>query len=140
MSDDTIILYTDGAYSGLRNQGGWAFYIPKYKLKVCNNQKETTNNQMELMAVIQALNFIESSNLPETHIIIYSDSGYVIGGMTGKYNICTNQNLWQEINNIKSKLCNRTIEIQYIKAHTGERNGNYIVDQLANLMSQINNE
>ena len=55
--------FTDGAYSPTRNQGGWAYYCPELHLRVCGEQIETTNNRMELTAVIKALEFIIDSNL-----------------------------------------------------------------------------
>ena len=76
-----IELYTDGACSGNPGPGGWA-YILKHpatgKVEECSgSERETTNNRMEIMAVIQGL---ESLKKP-CHFELYSDSQYVIYGL-----------------------------------------------------------
>ena len=71
-----IVLYTDGACSGNPGMGGWgAILIYKNIEKVLSGgEKETTNNRMELTAVIKGLEKIKES----CHIDIYSDSAYVV--------------------------------------------------------------
>ena len=83
-----ILIYSDGAYSRLRNVGGYAFIIQYlvfntehelYELKKESNFSQevisTTNNRMELQGVIDALNFLKK---PFDNIEIISDSTYVV--------------------------------------------------------------
>jgi ribonuclease HI len=129
-------IYTDGAYSSKTEKGGWAFYMPDYKMRVCGSDSNTTNNRMELTAVIKALEFVVDSNLPDKELNIYSDSNYVVQTMLGNFSKKTNMDLWDKLDLILDGLIAKKIIWNHIKGHTGEKNGNYIVDLLANLTSQ----
>lgn len=133
--DNTVIFYTDGAYSSSKKKGGWAFYCPQYKLKICHGEMETTNNRMEMTAAIKVLEFIDSSNLPEKNIVIYSDSKYLIETMKGNYQMKTNLDLWSQINDLRDGLVSKNIIWIHVKGHNGHPE-NEIVDKLANLASQ----
>ncbi|MBO5394736.1 MAG: ribonuclease HI [Clostridia bacterium] len=75
-NDRNIVLYTDGACSGNPGMGGWgAILMYKGVEKVLSGgEKETTNNRMELTAVIKGLEKIKGSQ----HVDVYSDSAYVV--------------------------------------------------------------
>ena len=71
-----IVLYTDGACSGNPGKGGWGailFYGDKKK-EISGGEKETTNNRMELTAVIKGLEALKES----CNVEVYSDSAYVV--------------------------------------------------------------
>ena len=73
----TIELYTDGACSGNPGPGGWAFVVVEQGIAIYNtggSEKHTTNNRMELLGVIRAL---QALNKP-CQVTIYSDSKYVV--------------------------------------------------------------
>ena len=93
MTDYTI--FTDGAYSFARKQGGCAFVILNSKGKeVAEYSKcfvNCTNNQMEMMACIIALESIKTPS----EILIMSDSMYVIGTYTKNWRRKKNQKLWE---------------------------------------------
>jgi len=132
-----IDFYTDGAYSSKKQRGGWAFYCPELRIRVCNTELHTTNNRMELIAAIKALEFADESNLIDyKDIVIFSDSAYLVETMNGKFQKKTNIDLWDKLDNLVASMYNHRISFKHIKAHTGEKNGNYTVDLLANLMSQ----
>lgn len=80
---DRVSIFCDGACSGNPGPGGWGAIIASEKQRsvweLGGRQERTTNNQMELTAVIQALEFIESFR---AEISIYTDSTYVIRGIT----------------------------------------------------------
>ena len=135
--NNTITFYTDGAYSGSKKKGGWALYSPQYNLRICHGEMNTTNNRMEMMAVIKALEFVVDSNIPEKHIVIISDSKYVIETMKGNYQKKTNLDLWDKMDMLVSALFAKTITWKHVKGHTGLTAGNDVVDHLANLVSQI---
>lgn len=91
-----IEVYTDGAYSSSRNQGGLGIvFIKDNKViaKFSKTYKNTTNNRMELMAVIIALQSIKDEN----EITIYSDSMYVIGTATQGWKRKKNLDLWKNM-------------------------------------------
>ena len=74
-------IYTDGACSGNPGKGGWAAIIldsSTNQTDISGSEKNTTNNRMELMAPIMALNIFKK----ESEITIYTDSKYVKDGIT----------------------------------------------------------
>lgn len=132
-----VSFWTDGAYSSSKKHGGWAFYCPQYRLKVCHQEWNTTNNRMELLAAIKALEFVIDSALPEKEIVIYSDSKYLVETMSGNYSKKTNLDLWTQLDDLVHELFNKQIKFIHVKGHTGEANENDIADKLANLVSQM---
>lgn len=75
-----VIVYTDGACSGNPGPGGWGailIYGSKEK-ELSGGEKHTTNNRMEMMAVIEALKAMNKS----CHVKIHSDSALIINAMT----------------------------------------------------------
>ena len=79
MDKKTVIIYTDGACSGNPGPGGWGAIL-SYKgieKELSGGEKQTTNNRMELTAVIKALSALKESCVVE----LYSDSKYVIDAL-----------------------------------------------------------
>ena len=77
---NTVTLYTDGACSGNPGPGGWGAIL-EYKgheREMSGGESSTTNNRMELTAVIQGLMALKESCVVE----LYSDSKYVIDGLS----------------------------------------------------------
>lgn len=129
--------YTDGAYSPVTKTGGWAVYCPELSLRITNQEKNTTNNRMELTAVINTMKFLLNVKLKNIAVNIYSDSLYVINTLKGLYSIKVNLDLWTEALNLLSLVHQQGITVNWIhiKGHAGHIN-NEIVDRLANLLSQ----
>ena len=77
---NTVVIYTDGACSGNPGPGGWGSVLlyNGHRREMSGGDAETTNNRMEMMAVIQAL---ESLKRP-CSVMIYTDSVYVMKGIT----------------------------------------------------------
>lgn len=137
-SKKNIIVYTDGACLGNPGLGGWGAIIinQKNEKKISGGSKLTTNNRMEMLAVIEALKSIETASL----VTLYTDSKYIINGISlwidkWKGNNWTSSNkkpiknidLWKMIDSFTIK---HTIEWKWVKGH----NGNYYneeVDKLA---------
>ena len=76
-------VYTDGSLKSLGSKrcGGWAYVVisnTKMIYTDSGGEYDTTNQRMELMAVYQAIKYLESIRRPEDRVIIYSDSAYVI--------------------------------------------------------------
>ena len=92
-------IYTDGSCKLSDNSGGWAIYCPELNITICGNEKNTTNNVMELKAIGSVFKYLIQCNIENLEIIIHSDSAYSIGSIindwNSKYNI-------EYINNLKS--------------------------------------
>jgi len=135
-----IEIYTDGACKGNPGIGGWGVWF-KYadsEKELCGGALQTTNNRMELMAAIQAL---ESLNQP-CEIILYSDSKYVLQGITdwlqnwkkrgwktAAKKPVKNEDLWRRLDTAMQQ---HEIEWTWVKGHSGNY-GNDKADSLANL-------
>lgn len=126
MSKCTI--YTDGAYSSSRDQGGWAFVVLKDDMKIHSSffsEEVTTNNRMEIRAVMEACKWAKVNGYNE--ITIISDSMYVIGTMTKSWKRKKNVDLWEEFDKIIKGM---TIDFQHVKGHNGDKY-NDLCDALA---------
>lgn len=121
------IIYTDGScLSNPGGKGGWAAVIideKKLEWLISGNDNSTTNNRMELQAVIEALDFLEDND----ECIIFSDSQLVINCAIGKWKRNANKDLW-EIYDLKSK--NKKISYEWVKGHNGNEY-NELVDNVA---------
>lgn len=127
-----IEVYTDGAYSSSRNQGGLGIvFIKDNKIiaKFSKTYKNTTNNRMELMAVIIALQSIKDEN----EIIIYSDSMYVIGTATQGWKRKKNLDLWEKYDAVIDLF--KTVTFKHVKGHSTNMFNN-LCDEMAVAASQ----
>ena len=137
---EPIQIYTDGACRGNPGCGGWGCIINDNgdEKEKRGYQARTTNNRMELTAVIEAL----KSTPNETRIVIYTDSKYVMDGinqwiirwkkngwMTAAKKIVKNKDLWLVLDRL---ICSRQISWVWVKGHAGNE-GNERADYLANL-------
>ena len=134
-----VTIYTDGACRGNPGPGGWGAFL-EYGGKqrtLHGGENPTTNNRMELTAVIKALEAIKVN----CQIELYSDSKYVLQGITEwmpnwkKRNWLTaskkpvqNVDLWQELDSL---VVDHEINWHWVKGHSGDP-GNERADQLAN--------
>lgn len=125
-------LITDGAYSSKRNKGGVGIVFLKNDIKILEYSKafnNTTNNQMELLAVLIGLKFIKK---PINNLLIITDSMYVIGCAIKGWKRKKNTELWnkfdKEYNRVREMCPN--IMFKHIKGHTGDKWNTYC-DNLA---------
>lgn len=131
-----IQIFTDGAAKGNPGPGGYGVYM-RYKgheKKISEGFRLTTNNRMELLAVIVAL---ESLKTPDIPVTIYSDSKYVVDAINQGwvfswekkgYKDKKNPDLWQRFLRIYRTLKN--VSFVWVKGHAGHAE-NEMVDQLA---------
>ncbi len=138
MDSDILHIYTDGACSGNPGRGGWGVYIQKGKEKIELNgsDKSTTNNRMELLAVIQALRYVDKNS----KIKLFTDSKYVMQGIqewilkwktnnwkTSNKKDVKNKDLWMDLDELVEL---HNIDWIWVKGHSGHF-GNEIADKLA---------
>lgn len=136
---DSVKIYTDGACKGNPGPGGWGALLlfGEHRKELFGGEKETTNNRMELMAAIEALNAL--SRPCQVHLI--TDSSYMKDGITKwmanwkKRNWKTasgspvkNRDLWE----LLDQACDRhEVHWGWVKGHAGDP-GNEAADALAN--------
>lgn len=134
------VVYTDGACSGNPGPGGWGVLIEKdgEAQTLSGGEAQTTNNRMELLAAITALETLPAGD----PIALYTDSQYVKGGITGwivnwKRNgwktsakkPVKNADLWRRLDEAAKA---HSVEWRWIKGHAGHP-GNERADELARL-------
>ncbi len=119
---EEVIIYTDGACSGNPGPGGWGSILMygEHKKEVSGGKKDTTNNVMELTAVIEALKLLKF----KCKVSLYSDSAYVVNAFNQKWiygwmkngwknaskEPVKNKELWQELYDLT-----KTHEVTFIK-------------------------
>ena len=125
---DKVIIYTDGACRGNPGSGGWGAIL-QYKgntKELYGGERETTNNRMELTAVIKAL---EALTKP-CQVQLHSDSKYVLQGITewlpnwkkrgwktANKGAVKNEDLWCKLDAVRER---HQIEWLWVKGHSGE--------------------
>jgi len=135
----SVEIFTDGACRGNPGPGGWGVLM-RYgteERSLFGGEKETTNNRMELTAVIEGL----AALTQPCQVILTSDSTYVLKGIqewmpswkkrgwkTASKKPVKNVDLWQKLDRVIGE---HKIEWRWVKGHSGHRE-NEIADQLAN--------
>ncbi len=131
MQTTKIEIYTDGSCIGNPGPGGWGAVILRdgSETKLSGGTKDTTNNRMEMTAVIEALKSLhkEEKDLQNCKISIYSDSNLIIQTMVQGWKKKANLDLWGEIEKLKGWL---NIDWIWVKAHNLDKY-NEMADQLA---------
>ena len=131
-----IKIYTDGAYSSSRDQGGWAFVVVEDDLKTYSQfypVKNTTNNRMEILAAMEACKWAKERN--KRDITSLTDSMYVIGTMTQNWKRKKNVDLWIEFDEVVEGM---NIKFEHVKGHNGDKY-NSLCDVLAVQASHCEN-
>ena len=136
---DKVTIYTDGACKGNPGAGGWGVFMQykTHKKEFCGGEQNTTNNKMELMAAIMALEALNQS----CEVALYTDSKYVLQGITewmdnwkkrgwktAAKKPVKNENLWRRLDKAIGR---HRISWIWVKGHSGDP-GNEKADELAN--------
>lgn len=144
-----IRIFTDGACSENPGPGGWAavFNTPKKCFTISGFELMTTNNRMELQAVVESIRKVSTiKNADKIDFELYSDSAYVVnainnkwvekwrmnGWKTTKQEDVKNRELWEEFMVLRTKAlsCGIYVQVIKIKGHAGNT-FNEMVDRLA---------
>lgn len=133
-----VEIYTDGACSGNPGPGGWGVLMRYngHEKEICGGEDETTNNRMEMMAVIKALEALKKAS----HVKLYTDSKYVMHGITewmdgwkaknwktASKKPVKNKDLWVQIDDLVNQ---HSVEFIWVKGHAGHPE-NERADELA---------
>lgn len=134
-----VTLYTDGACSGNPGKGGWGAVLlfGQFEKQMSGVNELTTNNQMELTAVIEGLKALKEP----CEVLVYSDSAYVVNAFNNDWISGWQQNNWR--NSKKDPVANRElweelieltkihkVTFNKVKGHAGDKY-NEICDSLA---------
>lgn len=131
-----LSVYTDGACIGNPGPGGWAWASSREKYGSGSSGGKTTNNRMEIMAVLEALRAHPGENLR-----IHSDSRYVVDCVTKGWHVKWARNGWRTSNRtdvlnrdlwevLVRELAGRDVQMVWVRGHAGNRM-NEFVDRLA---------
>lgn len=137
-----IKIYTDGASRGNPGSGGWGAIIDldENVTEIGGKDKRTTNNRMELTAVVESLEYLENKGYPGAKVSFFTDSSYVANGINSWINSWRKNNwknkagqeianidLWQKLDNLLNIFEVRVIDIE---GHVGI-SANERADQIA---------
>lgn len=130
--ENKIIVYTDGSCLGNPGPGGWGAIIIDQgeETPISGAAKDTTNNRMEMQAIIEALTHLHSKypdNLNKKPIEIYSDSNLIIQTFKQGWKKKANTDLWAELEKLTAWL---NISWNWVKGHSTNKYNN-LVDELA---------
>jgi ribonuclease HI len=134
-----VVIHTDGACKGNPGPGGWGALLVSgaHEKELFGGQKHTTNNRMEMMAVIEALGALKGP----CRVVLYTDSSYVQKGITewitgwkargwrtADKKPVKNEDLWRLLDMAAAR---HQVEWRWVKGHAGDP-GNERADALAN--------
>lgn len=138
-SSARVVIYTDGACKGNPGPGGWGVWMKSgaHEKQMCGGEAVTTNNRMELTAVIEALTALKRP----CDVVLYTDSEYVRKGITewihgwktrgwktADKKPVKNVELWQRLDALSQ---GHRIDWRWVRGHAGDP-GNEKADALAN--------
>lgn len=139
MNMDKVEIFTDGACKGNPGPGGWGAWLKngEHEKEICGGELNTTNNRMELMAVIEALGSLTRA----CDVVVHTDSQYVQKGIsewihgwkkrgwkTAAKEPVKNADLWQALDAAQAR---HKVEWRWVRGHNGHP-GNERADLLAN--------
>jgi len=135
MQERKIEIYTDGSCIGNPGPGGWGtlIIIDGKEIELSGHEPDSTNNRMEMTAIIKALEWIRNESglnhedLQTHKMSIYSDSNLIIQTINQGWKKKANTDLWAQIDKLRAWL---DISWTWVKAHASNKNNNR-VDKLA---------
>ncbi len=143
-TNNAVEIFTDGACSGNPGPGGWGAILRwrGEEKEIYGGEPDTTNNRMEMMAAIQALEGIKRA----TNVVLYTDSTYLRDGITkwihgwkrngwktAAKKPVKNEDLWRRLDDA---LADHEIDFRWVKGHSGHPE-NERADELARLGVEV---
>jgi ribonuclease HI len=131
-----IDIFTDGSCLGNPGPGGWGVLIRNNDnngdIEMSGSQPDTTNNRMEMSAVLKAFEYLIEHDISDSLLSIHTDSSLVVNTFTQNWKKKKNTDLWALIETAYSKLYSKgnTFEWNWVKGHAGHEE-NERVDDLA---------
>ncbi len=140
MAAEVVHIYSDGACKGNPGTGGWGALLVsgRHRKEICGGEHDTTNNRMEMTAVIRALQLLKKHSTVQVH----TDSQYVQKGVsewlanwkkrgwrTANGKPVKNQDLWQLLDELSQQ---HHVEWNWVRGHAGHPE-NERADALANM-------
>jgi len=124
VAQPAVTIYTDGSYKD--NEGGWAatLYYRNQTIQLAGHATNTTNNRMELTAILKALQSLKK----RSNVVIYTDSQYAQQGMnivelwqrrgwkTKEGKDISNRDLWEQLLALKQK---HNVRVEWVRGHSG---------------------
>lgn len=144
VTNTAVEIFTDGACSGNPGPGGWGAILRwrGEEKEIYGGEPDTTNNRMEMMAAIQALEGLKRA----TNVVLYTDSTYLRDGITkwihgwkrngwktAAKKPVKNEDLWRRLDDA---LADHEIDFRWVKGHSGHPE-NERADELARLGVEI---
>ncbi len=138
MPEHVVEIFTDGACSGNPGPGGWGAVMRTHgkEVELCGGEANTTNNRMELLAVIRSLDALKS----RCQVSVYTDSQYVQKGIsewihgwkrrgwrTASKSPVKNEDLWRQLDTLASA---HEVKWHWVRGHAGHKE-NERADELA---------
>ena len=142
MNSNSILIFTDGSSKGNPGPGGFGAIIvhDKNVTELGGREDHTTNNRMELNAAIESLFFLEDSQLKANNLKLFTDSSYLINGITkwifswqkkgwisSQREKVMNRDLWEKLYEVTQ---GKNIEWKYVAGHSGH-SANERCDEIA---------
>lgn len=143
---EEVIIYTDGACSGNPGPGGWGSILmyKDNKKEISGGKKDTTNNVMELTAVIEALKLLKF----KCKVSVYSDSAYVVNAFNQKWiygwmkngwknaskEPVKNKELWQELYELTKV---HEVNFVKVKGHSDNEYNNRCDEMARNAITRL---
>lgn len=118
-----IEAFTDGSCKGNPGPGGWCAILLKKNISkpfkiLRGRETATTNNRMEMTAVIEALRFLHENDFQREDVILYTDSNLIVQTLNRGWKRKANLDLWEELDHLNEEL---QVEYVWIKGHANNK-------------------
>lgn len=129
---EKIIIYTDGSCLGNPGAGGWGALIQfnEEEIILRGGEPSSTNNRMEMKAILEALKWLKDNAGDDRLVEIYSDSNLVVQSIKEGWKRKKNLDIWEEIDKAIAGVGNIDIEWHWVKGHS-DNHFNERVDRIA---------
>jgi len=123
MKKNILKIFTDGSCKGNPGAGGWAAILLEGEAKkplavLRGGESETTNNRMEMIAMIEALHYVHKNHLQNNLVNVFSDSNLVVQTLMQGWKRKKNLDLWEELDSLNEEL---EVEYFWVRGHSNNK-------------------